>query len=124
MEENAFPYAGYVGLGSKFMHDDDRSHIAFIVCNAFEMLGILCCSVQWEARTWTWKSALKHQVWLRDVAPVTLQELQEAVVKDLNANEVVDKKKLVINITYSKYIVVSKEIYHTTHVWIEDILKS
>lgn len=99
LEEHVVPYAGFIGRGFTFMHDNAPSHTAHIVGQYLEEVRIRV--MDWPARSpdlnpieHLWDH-LKRRVRSRDPAPDNLQDLERAVVEEWEAIPQEDIVKLV-----------------------------
>lgn len=83
LEDHVVPFAGYIGENFELMHDNARPHVARIVTQYLEEVGIRV--MQWPARSpdlnpieHIWDT-LKQKVRARDPAPTTLEDLETAI---------------------------------------------
>lgn len=88
LEDHVVPYMGYIGDNFQLMHDNARPHVARIVTQYLEEVGIRV--MQWPARSpdlnpieHMWDT-LKQKVRARDPAPTNLEDLETAIREEWN----------------------------------------
>lgn len=86
LEDHVMPFAGYIGEHFQLMQDNARPHVARIVTQYLEEVGIQV--MQWPARSpdlnpieHIWDT-LKQKVRARNPAPTTLGELETAIKEE------------------------------------------
>lgn len=89
LQEHVVPFSGFIGGNFLFMHDNARPHTAVVVRQYLQEVGIPV--MEWPARSpdlnpieHMWDE-LKRRVRSRNVAPVNIQELQNAIKEEWDA---------------------------------------
>lgn len=99
LEPHVMPYAGYIGADFQLMHDNARPHVARIVTQYLQEVGIQV--MPWPANSpdlnpieHLWDQ-IKRKVRARDPVPGTLQQLETAIAEEWQRTPQEDIKKLI-----------------------------